>query len=166
MAAHVDGPCSMKPVDCPFAMIGCRVACTQGDLEEHLESHVAHHLSLTMRVLTAQQRSLNDLQATTQKQAAVQAAAATQVAELADVRSRVGVLESRLEEQQRQATEAERELRAALQQNSKEQKSGLKGAHAEHERLASAHENLRATVDAVVAQMAQGAHGGSPQALR
>ena len=82
MANHVDGPCPMKPCDCTFVQIGCKVPCTQGGLAEHLETHAAQHLSLTLKVVTAQQRSINELQAAQAAQAALSTSSAAQQKEL------------------------------------------------------------------------------------
>ena len=107
MAAHADGPCANKPVDCPFLHLGCEAACTQGTLEAHLESATAAHLSLSLRALTAQQHSISKLEA-------AGAAAAVAVGELAAVSARVTALEGGMEEMRRALKSSEAELRQAM----------------------------------------------------
>ena len=50
MGEHVEGPCPNRPVQCPFAMIGCEHACTQGTLAAHLTDACAAHLGLSLAV--------------------------------------------------------------------------------------------------------------------
>ena len=41
--------CSMKPVTCPFANVGCKVPLVQRDLDDHLNSYTGHHLDLVTK---------------------------------------------------------------------------------------------------------------------
>ena len=56
MHAHVDGPCDNKPVDCPFAIIGCKVPCTQGSLQAHLDDACSAHLSTSRHAINVAAR--------------------------------------------------------------------------------------------------------------
>ena len=87
MADHTDGECANKPVDCPFVHLGCTHPCTQGTMNEHLETATAAHLTLSLRVITMQQHAINSLEAKC-------AAAVVAATELAVVSARVGALET------------------------------------------------------------------------
>ena len=174
MGAHVDGPCPNRPCDCPFVHLGCDVPCTQGTLEAHLEAHVHQHLSLTLRVVTQQQRSLNELQAAQAAQAALSTSSAAQQKELIALRGRVDTLEQKRDEMQEGMRASEQELRAALAKAKadlgaasgkdvrraeeglgKQVKAVASAAKDETTRLAAAHERLRGTVEAVSARLAE-----------
>jgi hypothetical protein len=87
MADHTDGECANKPVECPFVHLGCKQPCTQGTLNEHLQTATAAHLTLSLRVITMQQHAINSLEAKC-------AAAVVAATELAVVSARVGALEA------------------------------------------------------------------------
>jgi len=107
MAEHIDGVCPNKPVDCPFFHLGCTHACTQGTLEDHVQTATAVHLSLTLRVITMQQHAINTLEA-------AGAAALTAASDLAAVTARVSALESGLNEMKLAVQQSATELRAAM----------------------------------------------------
>jgi hypothetical protein len=178
MAAHVDGPCLLKPVECPFAKVGCTVPCTQGSLAGHLHEHTAHHLGLTLGMITEQQRSLNGLSGVAAATAAATSALAAQAGALDALRARVDALESDREQRHARTQQAHAELRAALQRDLSHAASesgkridavekSVGKAHAAHAaldkastseigRLKAAHEALRKTVVAVSERLAEG----------
>ena len=174
MANHVDGPCPMKPCDCTFVQIGCKVPCTQGGLAEHLETHAAQHLSLTLKVVTAQQRSINELQAAQAAQAALSTSSAAQQKELHSLRARVDTLEEQRDAMAERMRVSEQELRSALSkakaelgaQSSKDVrrveealgkqvKTVAAAAKDDSSKLAAAHERLRAAVEGVSARLGE-----------
>ncbi|KAG8470523.1 hypothetical protein KFE25_008944 [Diacronema lutheri] len=55
---HVESSCGSRPVICPFQRVGCRVGCTQAELEEHLASHSTEHMVDVLGRLDAQQQQL------------------------------------------------------------------------------------------------------------
>ena len=115
MAEHLSGlECPNKPVECSFVQIGCTAKCTQGTLAAHLESHTAQHLEMTLRVVTAQQVSINELQAAYAAQLANSNSAVAQAAEIAALRGRVETLEAQREAMAERVRSSEQELRQAL----------------------------------------------------
>ena len=108
MNTHVDGPCVNRPVDCPYAMIGCTHPCTVGTVDAHTRDAVTEHLALSLAVITAQQRCLNEL-------TAANVAMTTAAAELTALRGRVDALESGADDAKKaaKAVEAERDKQRA-----------------------------------------------------
>jgi len=61
MAHHADGPCTMKPVRCPFQSVGCAQQCTQGELRKHLTEHTQQHMWLAVSRISAQEQLIQQL---------------------------------------------------------------------------------------------------------
>eukprot|EP00325_Prymnesiales_sp_UTEX-LB-985_P032612 CAMPEP_0174724988 /NCGR_PEP_ID=MMETSP1094-20130205/44591_1 /TAXON_ID=156173 /ORGANISM="Chrysochromulina brevifilum, Strain UTEX LB 985" /LENGTH=184 /DNA_ID=CAMNT_0015926291 /DNA_START=155 /DNA_END=709 /DNA_ORIENTATION=+ len=170
MDEHTDGPCANKPVECPFAVIGCKAQCTQGTLTDHLNSACPSHLSHALAALTTQQESIRALQA-------AGTAAAAMVAEVASLRERVGQLESGAVQQSENLKRAvrqvdgelrvtikdevanatsinQRRLNDGLSKLSKSQAAADKESRTAAARQVAAYDKLHKTVDAVAARLA------------
>lgn len=94
MAAHVEGPCPMKPVSCPYHSIGCDAPLLQGGVEAHLAATTDFHLRLSVGRLLEQSREISNLRAAEATRAAAEAVGA---AAASATQSGVGELRKRLE---------------------------------------------------------------------
>jgi hypothetical protein len=136
MEEHVTSECARRPVICPFQHVGCDVACTHGELAEHLAASTTQHMLLVLASLFKQQETVNGF-----------------AAQLLDARTRAHAAES-------DAAESKRDV-AAL---SKQFISLQKAQAAAHKR-ADSHDGAIKKVEAALARL-ESAHGATDKELK
>ncbi|ETN98898.1 TRAF-type zinc finger family protein, partial [Reticulomyxa filosa] len=55
---HLNGDCSLRPVECMFKQFGCTYSCLQGEMQSHLESNISFHHNLTLMQLKKMQQAI------------------------------------------------------------------------------------------------------------
>lgn len=101
MQEHIEGPCPMKPVHCPYRAIGCQApGLVQGQVDAHVTDNTDTHLRLAVNCILHQQREIADLRAGWQSdQAAVAEAGFESISalthEVKDLRNRLETFEKK-----------------------------------------------------------------------
>ena len=132
MRAHCAGPCPARPVECPFAHLGCTVPVTQGERDSHLEKNTALHLSLLATATAALGRAAQSQAPIVAEHAALLRPGGKLLAAVAAAAAAAAAASERADKAERASASAEREARSA--------QGDARGAEAE---AAKAAEELR-----------------------